>query len=152
MLNIMYSNSFFDNFYIKIMLAIFGTVFYWVFDMFNNINITFLSIYQEQIFILVFLMIVDYVSWVFSAWANWEINSSKWIIWIFKKILMVFVLYLCYMADRWMWINWYLVSPFVFFLISNELISILENFDKVGLLPHWIKKFLEKKIISKLKK
>lgn len=108
------------------------------------------SILAVPIIVLMAVMVIDYITGMVSAWHNAELSSKKGVFGIIKK--------LCYLAlvCVGMGVDWLIYSGMtqigitmsytVFFgilvaiwLIINELISILENLNRIGVpLPKFI--------------
>lgn len=108
------------------------------------------------IIVLAVVMVIDYITGMVSAWHNSELSSKKGLFGIVKK--------LCYLAlvCVGMGVDWLIYSGMVqigittnytiFFgilvaiwLIINELISILENLNRIGVpLPKFITSVVKK--------
>ena len=108
------------------------------------------------IIVLMTVMVIDYITGMVSAWHNAELSSKKGVFGIIKK--------LCYLAlvCVGMGVDWLIYSGMtqvgitmnytVFFgilvaiwLIINELISILENLNRIGVpLPKFITVIVKK--------
>ena len=120
------------------------------FSAFLTLLVYYMNIIAVPVIILVFVMIIDYVTGMISAWVNAELSSKKGIIGIVKKICYLFAIAAA------MGIDWLIYSGMgqigikldytVFFgvlvtiwLIINEIISILENLAKIGVpLPKFL--------------
>ena len=114
------------------------------------------SILAVPIIVLMTVMVIDYITGMVSAWHNAELSSKKGVFGIIKK--------LCYLAlvCVGMGVDWRIYSGMtqvgitmnytVFFgilvaiwLIINELISILENLNRIGVpLPKFITVIVKK--------
>ena len=114
------------------------------------------SILAAPIIVLMTVMVIDYITGMVSAWHNAELSSKKGVFGIIKK--------LCYLAlvCVGMGVDWLIYSGMtqvgitmnytVFFgilvaiwLIINELISILENLNRIGVpLPKFITVIVKK--------
>ena len=114
------------------------------------------SILAVPIIVLMTVMVIDYITGMVSAWHNAELSSKKGVFGIIKK--------LCYLAlvCVGMGVDWLIYSDMtqvgitmnytVFFgilvaiwLIINELISILENLNRIGVpLPKFITVIVKK--------
>lgn len=114
------------------------------------------SILAVPIIVLMAVMVIDYITGMVSAWHNAELSSKKGVFGIIKK--------LCYLAlvCVGMGVDWLIYSGMtqvgitmnytVFFgilvaiwLIINELISILENLNRIGVpLPKFITVIVKK--------
>lgn len=116
----------------------------------------YLGIVSIPIVMLVFAMIIDYITGMSAAWYNSELSSKKGIKGIVKKIS-----YLALVAAA-MIIDWLISQGLqqiniefqysVFFavlvavwLIINELISTLENLSRIGVpIPNFLKKIINR--------
>ena len=114
------------------------------------------SILAVPIIVLMTVMVIDYITGMVSAWHNAKLSSKKGVFGIIKK--------LCYLAlvCVGMGVDWLIYSGMtqvgitmnytVFFgilvaiwLIINELISILENLNRIGVpLPKFITVIVKK--------
>ena len=114
------------------------------------------SILAVPIIVLMTVMVIDYITGMVSAWHNAELSIKKGVFGIIKK--------LCYLAlvCVGMGVDWLIYSGMtqvgitmnytVFFgilvaiwLIINELISILENLNRIGVpLPKFITVIVKK--------
>ena len=114
------------------------------------------SVLAAPIIVLTAVMVIDYITGMISAWHNSELSSKKGLFGIVKK--------LCYLAlvCVGMGVDWLIYSGMVqigitmnytiFFgilvaiwLIINELISILENLNRIGVpLPKFITSVVKK--------
>ena len=116
----------------------------------------YLGIVSIPIIMLIFTMIIDYITGMMSAWLNAELSSKKGIKGIVKKIS-----YLALVAVA-MIVDWLIccglqqinvnIKYSVFFavlvtvwLIINELISVLENLSRMGVpIPNFLKKLINR--------
>ena len=116
----------------------------------------YLGIVAVPIIMLVFAMIVDYITGMSAAWYNSELSSKKGIKGIVKKISYLALVVVAMIID-------WLISQglqqiniefqySVFFavlvavwLIINELISTLENLSRMGVpIPNFMKKLIDR--------
>lgn len=116
----------------------------------------YLGIVAVPIVMLIFAMVIDYVTGMMSAWLNSELSSKKGIKGIVKKVS-----YLALVAVA-MIVDWLIccglqqinvgITYSVFFavlvavwLIINELISVLENLSRMGVpIPNFLKKLIDR--------
>jgi len=93
---------------------------------------------------LIFFMLIDYITGVICAIIDKKISSKIGFIGICKKILILIMVSLGYLLDNFVFKDGdILKTSLIFFYLSNEGISILENVSYIGLpIPHKIKKFL----------
>ena len=116
----------------------------------------YLGIVSIPIVMLVFAMIIDYITGMSAAWYNSELSSKKGIKGIVKKISYLALVVVAMIID-------WLISQglqqinvdlhySVFFavlvavwLIINELISTLENLSRIGVpIPNFLKKLINR--------
>ena len=116
----------------------------------------YLGIVSIPIVMLVFAMIIDYITGMSAAWYNSELSSKKGIKGIVKKISYLALVVVAMIID-------WLISQglqqinvefhySVFFavlvavwLIINELISTLENLSRIGVpIPNFLKKIINR--------
>lgn len=97
------------------------------------------------LYVLVVFVIVDYITGVMLAVLERRVSSDIGFRGIFKKVLMFLMVAIGHIMD------FYLIkggstirTTIIFFYISNEGISIIENASKIGLpVPEKLKKILE---------
>lgn len=116
----------------------------------------YLGIVAVPIIMLVFAMIIDYITGMSAAWYNSELSSKKGIRGIVKKVSYLALVVVAMIID-------WLISQglqqinvdfhySVFFavlvavwLIINELISTLENLSRIGVpIPNFLKKIINR--------
>ena len=114
------------------------------FSAFLSILLCYLNMIAIPVGVLVFVMAVDYLTGMISAWINAELSSKKGLLGIVKKICYLFA------VAAAMGIDWLIYSGMgqigisidstIFFgllvtiwFIINEIISILENLVKIGI-------------------
>lgn len=116
----------------------------------------YLGIVSIPIVMLVFAMIIDYITGMSAAWYNSELSSKKGIKGIVKKVSYLALVVVAMIID-------WLISQglqqinvdlhySVFFavlvavwLIINELISTLENLSRIGVpIPNFLKKLIDR--------
>ena len=113
------------------------------FSAFLTLCIYYLNMIAVPVVILVFVMAADYVTGLVSAWTHSELSSRKGLFGIVKKICYLFAIVAA------MGVDWLIYSGMeqigvkleytIFFgllvtiwFIINEIISILENLEKIG--------------------
>lgn len=116
----------------------------------------YLGIVSIPIIMLIFAMIVDYVTGMSAAWYNSELSSKKGIKGIVKKIsylaLVVVAMIIDWLISQGLQQINVNMNYSVFFavlvavwLIINELISTLENLSRMGVpIPNFLKKIINK--------
>lgn len=116
----------------------------------------YLGIVAVPIIMLVFAMLVDYITGMSAAWYNSELSSKKGIKGIVKKVSYLALVVVAMIID-WLIscglqqinVN---IKYSVFFavlvavwLIINELISVLENLSRMGVpIPSFLKKIINR--------
>lgn len=101
----------------------------------------------DSLFISLLIVIsIDYITGVLKAIYQKNLNSSVGIKGILKKIGYILIVILATVVDRIINENSMAIRTLViYFIISNEGISILENWGAIGLpLPQKLKQVLEK--------
>lgn len=114
------------------------------FTAFGAVIGSFIGGFDGFIIALIILMVLDYVTGVIDAIVEHELNSKIGAIGILRKILMFVVIGVAHVIDVYV-----IKSPGVlrtatiFFYVSNEGISILENMALIGVpIPKKLKKML----------
>ena len=94
---------------------------------------------------LVACVVVDYITGVITAIANKKWNKDIGLRGIAKKLLIFIIVCLGIILDvKVLQRGSILQTSFSMFYISTELISIIENYDKMGLpIPKKLKEFIE---------
>lgn len=126
-----------------------------MFTLFNSI----LGTLAYPIYILVSLNIIDYITGIMAAtYRKQAINSYSGIIGIYKKISMWSLIFIGYVID---WLIFYTsnsvgqitstVSAMVaIWLICNEIISLIENINDIGVpIPKLLSNFIKNTNITK---
>lgn len=125
-----------------------------------SVLMTSLQAVSVPVIVLVFVMIIDYVTGMISAWRSKELSSRKGVFGIIKKLCYIVAVSVGVVLD------WVIYSGFVsmgvawqapisfgalvaIWLIIAELISILENLKKIGVpLPAFLIKLTKRLKIS----
>lgn len=94
---------------------------------------------------LICFMVVDYVTGVLAGVYTQTVNSSRGIKGIIKKLMQVFLVFVAASLDRIAGTPDLIIrNAFIFFLLANEGISIIENAGRAGVaVPDFIKNRLE---------
>ena len=116
----------------------------------------YLGIVAVPIVMLIFAMIIDYITGMSAAWYNSELSSKKGIKGIVKKVSYLALVVVAMIID-WLisqglqQINLDLHYSVFFavlvtvWLIINELISVLENLSRIGVpIPNFMKKLIDR--------
>lgn len=98
-----------------------------IFSSILTVIVYFLGEFDTPLISLLILMIMDYISGVISAIYNKKLSSKVGFKGIFKKILMIISIGLSVIVDRLTGDNNIFRLLTIFYYISNEGISILEN-------------------------
>lgn len=95
--------------------------------------------------ILIVFMILDYITGVFLAYKNKEVNSEVGFKGLIKKCMILIVLVVAVMLDRLLNTGtWVFRTLVCYFYITNEGISLLENVSNLGVkIPQKLKDALE---------
>ena len=90
------------------------------------------------------LMLIDFITGLLNAWKRGEIKSSKMREGLIKKCGETLILIIGEMFTIALSISSAIITAISWYIIIMELISICENFDKMGVpLPGFIKKALK---------
>ncbi len=97
------------------------------------------------LYALILFVVIDYVSGIFVAVSNGILSSSVGFRGIAKKVLLFFLVAVSTSIDRHVLQTGEVVrTAVIFFYLSNEGVSILENATRLGLpVPEKLKKVLE---------
>lgn len=101
------------------------------------------GIWSETLTFLLILMAIDYMTGVTAAIKDGSgLNSNIGFWGLFKKALILLVLIIAHRLDLLLGVDVVMGSA-VFFYIMNELLSIIENYGRLGLpLPERLKKIV----------
>lgn len=107
---------------IKLFSLYMGTVIYYFFGFWN-----------ELLSVFVIALIIDYISGIIASLKNKKKLNSNYGFWgITKKGLMFLVIIFAHRLDV-LFNSDILMNATIFFYLTNELISILENYSNIGL-------------------
>ena len=87
---------------------------------------------SEMLTLLFTVIIIDYITGLMSAIINRNLSSSIGYKGLIKKFGIVLIVVLSFQIDKFMGTN-FVMSGTILFFVSNELISIIENYGKIGL-------------------
>jgi len=94
--------------------------------------------------ILLTVVVLDYITGIISAWINGKLSSDHGGKGIIKKVFLFAIVSVAHMIDLLLGIEPFIRDATIFFYITNELISILENTGRAGIpLPKKLKKAIE---------
>lgn len=100
---------------------------------FLTLIVYYFNIVAVPIIVLAIAMVIDYITGMISAWHNTKLSSKKGIFGIIKKVGYLVLVIIGMVVD---WSVMYWLASFgalvTFWLIINELISILENLGAIG--------------------
>ena len=89
----------------------------------------------------IFFMTIDFFTGFINAWAKKKVKSSIMRVGLAKKAGEVCVLLTGLMLTKGISAPVYILGFFSFYICVMESVSIMENFDKLGVpIPKWIKK------------
>ena len=95
--------------------------------------------WSQMLMLFFFVIIMDYVTGVMAAIIEKNLSSAVGYKGIIKKFSMVLLVALAYQLDKFTG-NDVIMTGTVLFFIANELVSITENYGRIGLpLPPQIK-------------
>lgn len=95
--------------------------------------------WSDLLALFFFVLIVDYITGVLAAITEKSLSSAVGYKGLIKKFGMVIVVALAYQLDQFTGTN-VIMSGAIFFFVANELVSITENYGRIGLpLPPQIK-------------
>ncbi len=105
----------------------------------------FIGGFDELFFVLVAFVVIDYISGIMVAVIDRQLSSSIGFKGIFKKMLIFIFVGLGHLIDVYILKNGSAVRiALIFFYLSNEGLSILENSGKIGLpIPSSLRKVLK---------
>ena len=92
----------------------------------------FVGAWSEMLTLLFTVIIIDYITGLMSAIMNRNLSSSIGYKGLIKKFGIVLIVVLSFQIDKFMGTN-FVMSGTILFFVSNELISIIENYGKIGL-------------------
>ncbi len=97
------------------------------------------------LYALIAFVVIDYITGVMCAIINWELSSAVGIKGIFRKVLIFLLVGIANIIDvQVIGTGAVLRTAVIFFYISNEGVSLLENAGHLGLpIPEKIKTVLE---------
>jgi toxin secretion/phage lysis holin len=115
------------------------------FSLISTFLVTFFGGYDNLLNALVIFLIVDYLTGILASVCLKQTNSATGLQGIIKKIMQLFLVGICATLDSIIgYADPYLRTMAIFFILSNEGISILENIAKAGVpVPPFLKKALE---------
>jgi len=94
--------------------------------------------------ILLFFVIVDYITGIIAAGTKGELRSTIGLIGITKKIFIFLMVAIAYKVDTILGDVHFLRDTVIFFYLANELLSILENAGQLGIpIPSIIRRAVE---------
>ena len=103
--------------------------------LFNNLIINIVTIINSNINLkyLIILIIFDFITGIFKAFIKRKINSTTNLKGLLKKISYFVIISVSIILDNILLLNMFLVNMVLYFLILNEIISILENCQALGM-------------------
>ncbi|RKP55084.1 holin [Cohnella endophytica] len=102
------------------------------------------GVWNQSLTFLVLLMAIDYITGVVAAIKDGSgLNSNVGFWGLFKKALILLIMMISHRLDVLLNVNMIMGSA-VFFYIANELLSVIENYGRIGLpLPDRIKQIVQ---------
>lgn len=109
--------------YFKMITAVFGTFFTWLFGSWDT-----------ALTVLIVFMVADYVTGVIRAYINKQVSSDIGLKGLTRKLMILFILIVAVSLDRLMNSDtWVFRTLVCYFYIANEGISLTENAASLGL-------------------
>ncbi|MEX1028844.1 MAG: phage holin family protein [Paenibacillaceae bacterium] len=94
--------------------------------------------------ILLFFVVIDYITGIIAAGVRGELRSTVGLIGITKKIFIFIMVAIAYKIDIILGDVHFLEDTVIFFYLANELLSIIENGGRLGVtIPPVIRKAVE---------
>lgn len=105
----------------------------------------FLGGYDVALKALLIFMVIDYITGVAAAFYSESVSSQKGIRGITKKVMQLLLVVFGVAIDSVMGLeNPWIRTGIVYFLLTNEGFSIIENFGRCGIpIPDFLKKVME---------
>lgn len=89
------------------------------------------------------LMVIDFCTGIFHAWATGHLKSYKMREGLNKKVGEIAILLIGYLFTWFLSLPHYILAFITFYIVIMELVSICENLDKMGVpIPKFIKNAL----------
>lgn len=119
--------------YFKIIIAVLGTVFTWLF-----------GIWDTALIVLIKFMVLDYATGVLRGYVNKELSSDVGLKGIARKAVIFIVLIVAVSLDRLLNTGTWLFRTLIcYFYIANEGLSLIENAISLGVpVPERLKEAL----------
>lgn len=106
--------------------------------------LTFISEFYSKVdyslIVLISVILIDYITGLIKAYVNKELNSKIGFKGLLKKLGIFVIILLSFEIDKLILANGALKSMTIFYYVSIECLSILENFGKIGIpIPNFLK-------------
>jgi toxin secretion/phage lysis holin len=99
--------------------------------------------WSQLLMLFFFVIIMDYITGVMAAIIERNVSSAIGFKGLIKKFAMILVIALAYQLDKFTGQN-VIMTGAIFFFIANELVSITENYGRIGLpLPPQVKNVIK---------
>ncbi|WP_420848755.1 phage holin family protein [Paenibacillus antarcticus] len=115
----------------------------WGIALLGSVGTYLLGGWSELISVFLLAIVIDYVTGLAASIKEGNGLSSKVGFWgLAKKGLMLLVVILAHRLDVLMGTDVIMIGS-IYFYLANELISVTENYGRLGLpLPNWIREFI----------
>jgi toxin secretion/phage lysis holin len=99
--------------------------------------------WSQLLMLFFFVIIMDYITGLMAAIIEKNVSSAIGFKGLIKKFAMVFIIALCHQLDKFTG-NSVIMTGAIFFFLANELVSITENYGRIGLpLPPQLKNIIK---------
>jgi toxin secretion/phage lysis holin len=117
--------------------------FYGISSIFGSIATYLFGGWTTLLHFMLICMALDYATGIVaSIYEGTGLSSRVGFRGITKKVFMIMSLYLAHYADLALGVNWVMIGA-TWFWIANELVSLTENYSRIGLpFPESLKKFI----------
>jgi toxin secretion/phage lysis holin len=99
--------------------------------------------WSQLLMLFFFVIIMDYITGLMAAIIEKNVSSAIGFKGLIKKFAMVLIIALCHQLDKFTG-NSVIMTGAIFFFLANELVSITENYGRIGLpLPPQLKNIIK---------
>jgi toxin secretion/phage lysis holin len=113
------------------------------FAFFGSAIAFFFGEWSQLLMLFFFVIIMDYITGLMAAIIEKNVSSAIGFKGLIKKFAMVLIIALCHQLDKFTG-NSVIMTGAIFFFLANELVSITENYGRIGLpLPPQLKNIIK---------
>lgn len=100
--------------------------------------------WSDLLSLFLFVVLLDYVSGISASIVEGKgLNSAVGFKGLIKKFSIIFIIALAYQIDKALGMD-LIMAGTIYFFLANELISVVENYGRMGLpLPNQLKKIIQ---------